>query len=255
MKKNKLLLWLSLLFVIRTSAQESFRHSGKIEFEKTVNTYAVIKQQLGKNPSDLKILAFEEYKKKHPQFIKYTSSLLFNKSAALYQKDNNSDTKDRSSFDNPMIAPDNLVFNDLVKKYNLTQRNIFGEFFVIKDSVRKIDWKLTDETREIAGYLCRRANAIIMDSIYVVAFYTDKIRISSGPESFSGLPGMILGVVLPHENVNWYATTVNLDKSEEINVPKLDGRMVSKNELIDIIKEGMKYRAANLLYFLKIISI
>jgi GLPGLI family protein len=47
-----------------------------------------------------------------------------------------------------------------------------------------------------------------MDSIYVVAFYTDEILTSGGPESFSGLPGMILGVALPHQHVTWFATKV-----------------------------------------------
>jgi GLPGLI family protein len=60
----------------------------------------------------------------------------------------------------------------------------------------------------IAGFACRRANAIIMDSIYVVAFYTDEIITPGGPESFTGLPGMILGVALPHEHLTWFATKV-----------------------------------------------
>jgi GLPGLI family protein len=67
---------------------------------------------------------------------------------------------------------------------------------------------LTDETRTIAGFSCRRANALIMDSIYVVAFYTDEILTTGGPESFSGLPGMILGIALPHQHVTWFATKV-----------------------------------------------
>ncbi len=29
-----------------------------------------------------------------------------------------------------------------------------------------------------------------------------------GPESFAGLPGMIPGVALPHDNVTWFATRV-----------------------------------------------
>ncbi|MBS1664969.1 MAG: GLPGLI family protein, partial [Bacteroidetes bacterium] len=44
--------------------------------------------------------------------------------------------------------------------------------------------------------------------IYVVAFYTDEILTSGGPESFTGLPGMILGVSLPHEHISWFATKV-----------------------------------------------
>ncbi len=74
--------------------------------------------------------------------------------------------------------------------------------------------------REIAGYTCRRANALVMDSIYVVAFYTEVIPVSSGPEIFSGLPGMILGVALPHENVTWFATSVkDNDTLKEIKPP------------------------------------
>src|SRR6185437_10397918 len=89
-----------------------------------------------------------------------------------------------------------------------SQKTIFDQPFLVKDSLRKIKWKITDENREIAGYNCRRANGLMMDSIYVVAFYTDKIPVSGGPESFSGLPGMILEVALPHENVIWRATKV-----------------------------------------------
>ncbi len=47
-----------------------------------------------------------------------------------------------------------------------------------------------------------------MDSIYVVAFYTDEILTTGGPESFTGLPGMILGIAIPHEHVSWFATKV-----------------------------------------------
>jgi GLPGLI family protein len=53
---------------------------------------------------------------------------------------------------------------------------------------------------------------LILDSIYVVAFYSEEIVPSGGPESFSGLPGMILGVALPHDNVTWFATKVEIDK-------------------------------------------
>ncbi|MGY0037582.1 GLPGLI family protein [Pedobacter sp. NJ-S-72] len=102
----------------------------------------------------------------------------------------------------------NTTYTDLNTKQQTTQKKVFEETFLVKDSTRVINWKITDETREIAGFNCRRANALVMDSIYVVAFYTDQIPVSGGPESFSGLPGMILGLALPHENVTWFAKTV-----------------------------------------------
>ena len=90
----------------------------------------------------------------------------------------------------------------------MSQKTVFEQTFLVEDTLRRIKWKITDETRPIAGFNCRRANALIMDSICVVAFYTDEILTTGGPESFSGLPGMILGIALPHEHITWFATKV-----------------------------------------------
>ena len=111
----------------------------------------------------------------------------------------------------------------------------------MKDSVRKINWKITTETREIAGYQCRRANALIMDSIYVVAFYTDQIPVSGGPESFGGLPGMILGLALPHENMTWFATKVT-DRAvtpKELYIP-VKGKPVDNKGLMNVLGKAFK---------------
>ena len=89
-----------------------------------------------------------------------------------------------------------------------TLKQAFEKSFLVKDSIKKIKWKLTDETREIAGYQCHRANALFFDSIYVVAFYTDEILTKGGPESFNGLPGMILGIAIPHQHITIFATKV-----------------------------------------------
>ncbi|RZL12152.1 MAG: GLPGLI family protein, partial [Pedobacter sp.] len=53
--------------------------------------------------------------------------------------------------------------------------------------------------------------------VYVVAYYSNQIAVSGGPESFTGLPGMILGLALPHENITWFATKVT-----ETTVPEKD---------------------------------
>ncbi|MGL1507608.1 GLPGLI family protein, partial [Vibrio parahaemolyticus] len=72
-------------------------------------------------------------------------------------------------------------------------REVYERTYLVQDSVRQLDWRITDETRDIAGFECRKAVTKICDSVYIVAFYTDQIPVSAGPESFGGLPGMILG--------------------------------------------------------------
>jgi GLPGLI family protein len=88
-----------------------------------------------------------------------------------------------------------------------------------------------------------------MDSIYVVAFYTDQIPVSGGPESFTGLPGMILGVALPYEHITWFATKVSeipvdpksltlpATKKQPITLSALKEKITSSS---DWIKESLK---------------
>ena len=80
----------------------------------------------------------------------------------------------------------------------------------------------TQGTAKIAGFDCRKAVGKVMDSIIVIAFYTDEIVPSGGPESFAGLPGMILGVAIPRMHTTWYATKLQLAEltPTDLAVPK-----------------------------------
>ena len=90
------------------------------------------------------------------------------------------------------------------------QKKIYGSDFIAEDTIPAIDWKMSNESRVIAGFNCRKAVGIINDSVYVFAFYTDEILISGGPCSISGLPGMILGMTIPRMYTSWIATSVSV---------------------------------------------
>src|SRR5690606_9100969 len=132
----------------------------------------------------------------------------------------------------PSIDIGSTIVSDLLAQQSTSQKSIYEETYLITDSLRQIQWRFTNESREIAGYECRRANALIVDSIYVVAFYTDQIQGSGGPESFTGLTGMILWVALPHENESYFATKVD-DRpvsAKELAAPT-NGKAVNYREL------------------------
>jgi GLPGLI family protein len=186
----------------------NFATEGIIEFEKSVNMHAQIKRMINKNNEMFYGPALEQYKKTQPQFKILKSTLAFTKDKTLFTPIEPELTPRNMFSDIPSGAQNNVIFTDLSAFKSVAQKKVYEESFLVTDSVRKITWKVTSETRDIAGYTCRRANAIIMDSIYVVAFYTDEIPVSGGPESFAGLPGMILGVALPHENMTWFAKLV-----------------------------------------------
>ncbi len=223
---------LFLFSCIKSNSQNSvFLSQGKIEFEKKVNLYAQVDDDDDADWKDL-------MKKSMPQFKTSYFNLEFSNNKTLYKpgKENPDNNK---LWEQP--AEDNIVFNDFNNAQNISEKRVFEQTFLVQDSARKIQWKLTDEKRIIAGFECRRANAVIMDSIYVVAFYTDAIISSGGPESFTGLPGMILGVAIPHEHVTWFTTKAFAENisDAELAAP-VKGKKVNNTALKTTIQSAVK---------------
>jgi GLPGLI family protein len=212
-------------------------HQGEIEFEKRVNSYAILNEYY----SDDRAKQFAtQYKSSKPQFGVTTYALLFNNEHSLY-----SPTEATVNMSNaPLLTKLNIAYSDLIKQTSISRKNILSEEFLVSDSLRKIEWKLTDETKEIAGFTCRRANAIIMDSIYVVAFYSDQIVPKGGPESFTGLPGMILGVALPHYHITWFATRVlNREVAAKEIKPPTAKKTITNKDLWNLYTESPTFKS------------
>jgi GLPGLI family protein len=223
---------------IAKSQNPIFITQGKIEFEYKLNIYAQMQEDNDDSWKDF-------VKKNLPQFKTTYFNLSFDNNKTLYQpgKDNLENNKIWFGQD---VADENIVYSDLDKQQSASQKKVFEKLFLVQDSIRKIKWKITSETRNIAGFECRRANAIIMDSIYVVAFYTDEIVTPGGPESFSGLPGMILGVAIPHQHVTWFATKLFTEpiKGTDLKAPakgKVTTNALLKQNLHESLKDWGKY--------------
>lgn len=218
-----------------------FVESGTIQFEKKVNMFARLKNRVkDNNPFMQKI--YEEYRRTQPQFNTSKSSLSFSKGRSTYTF--LTEEKPAMGFiaSDPWLTIKNEIYRDFATDSTVSIKKVYDEDYVVKDKKQDILWKLTSEVREIAGYPCRRANGLILDSIYVVAFFTELIVPSGGPESFSGLPGMILGVALPHENITWFATkveTTNTLKSTPLVFPRR-AKQFSRKEYEEDLQKSMK---------------
>jgi GLPGLI family protein len=131
-------------------------------------------------------------------------------------------------------------FDFSTSKINM-KKQIEGTDFIINDSIPAIEWKLTNENREIAGFNCRKAVGKIMDSVYVFAFYTDEITISGGPCSLNGLPGLILGLSIPRLYTSYIATKVIVTNVATADIkPVTAKKMYSYNNLKSLIEEKTK---------------
>ena len=242
-----------------------FVTDGVIEYEKSINMFNIMQKQVTKaNEASMKTM-IDNYKKTQPQFKVLKSNLSFSKDKTLFEPvapaTNTSYGPQAitvmggvvmlsSGANSPEVEQNNIIYTDVTANTSVSQKTVYEQTFLVKDVARPIKWKITDEIREIAGYTCRRANGLMMDSIYVVAFYTDDIPVSGGPESFSGLPGMILGAVLPDEHVTWYATKVQDKTITALKVPA-KGKAVNNQELKTTLETKLRSRGAQMQNLLK----
>lgn len=198
MKIKIILLAISLIFFADLSAQ-IFINKAKIEYE----VKADIRKTMGNNTWD------EMLKDKLPRFKTGYYTLTFADNKSLYQFDHWGVPK----------LPTYMTSGDENEKYFYNynsgtcniQKNVDGSNVNIADSIPKLNWKLVNDYRVIAGFNCRKAYAIVLDSVYVFAFYTEEITIPGGPASFHGLPGTILGITVPRLSTSWIATKVEVN--------------------------------------------
>ena len=120
-------------------------------------------------------------------------------------------------------------FDHNTSRFNM-QKNVYGSNFNVDDSIPTIQWKLSNENRVIAGFNCRKATGIIMDSVYVFAFFTEEIMIPGGPCSISGLPGMILGLTIPRLYTSFIATKIMVNDVDIASIKPVSAKKYFSNK-------------------------
>jgi GLPGLI family protein len=196
---KKIVASIIILTAISANAQQ-FINNGMIEYEVRINNHRMFGDGL----------FAEMFKDKMPNFSTTYYKLTFNDNKAIYKYDRLNE-KDKLPWGSNN-AEDNVWYNDFNSNTRVNQKSVFGDIYILSDSLMNLDWKLMpNETREIAGFICRKAQAVIFDSVYVFAFYTDEITVSGGPMGIHGLPGMILGITIPRMFTSWIATKLQVN--------------------------------------------
>jgi GLPGLI family protein len=194
-----------LLFVLlplQIIAQEKFIFEGNIEYERKINIHRQTESEDNDNTW------FKEVISKMPPFHNSLFSLQFKGDQTIYKPAGEVPVLDFPWLIGP--AKENIIVTNINTLIRQSYKSVFEQKFIITDSLKQNEWRITGETRTIAGIECRKAVTVICDSVYVVAFYADEIPVSGGPESFGGLPGMILGLAIPRLYTTWFATKVTL---------------------------------------------
>ena len=122
---------------------------------------------------------------------------------------------------------------------------LLGKTYLIHDSIQPQGWKILNDMKEVAGHICMNASrSDTLRKQNIEVWFALDMPVSSGPDRFTGLPGIILEV-----DINKGALVLTADKIElkqlttELGVPqKIKGKKIDSAEYIRIIAKHIKDR-------------
>ena len=139
-----------------------------------------------------------------------------------------------------VAGSNDVLFTNLETGKKVEKRELFDKTFVVDDSITKLKWKMTGETKTILEHTCMKATSTriskrmtmnmdngvmerkeIEDTAVIVAWVATDIPVSAGPGEFQGqLPGLILEMDIKDGSQIYKATAISDKvKAEDIKEP------------------------------------
>ena len=207
-----------------------------------------------------------------------TFVLNFDKNASIYKEQEKLDAPGTQGGSmrmmTSMMGGGGTHYKNVKEKSYTVDKEFMGKEFLVKDSLSTLKWKMEGETKDIGGYMCMKATAVkaasksdfrnfrpkkkeekeeakkdkttnFMDDVelpkevIVTAWYTPDIPVNQGPESYWGLPGLILEVSDGKTTILCSKIVMNL-KEKVIIKAATNGKEVSQAEYDDIVMNKMK---------------
>ncbi len=149
-------------------------------------------------------------------------------------------------------SQDRLLYKNLADQSYKLETEAFDKIFLVSGPLELRAWELTGETKTIGNYTAQQAvYTIEVETLAfgesemqtkkktVEAWFTPEIPISSGPEYYWGLPGLILEI--KNGNVSYTCERVELNVAGDfsIEIPN-KGQKVTEAELEKIVDDKTK---------------
>jgi GLPGLI family protein len=218
----------------------------------------------GATPEMMK--SFEEDLKKA---FEKTYTLKFNAFEGFFSEEQQIENDAKSgSFQIINSSGNEKSYHNLKDKQSIREIDFLSKEFLIIDSLKKWNWVLTEETKKIGQYTAIKAictikvseealrkfeemkekqansNSQIMvltppKERQITAWFTPEIPVSLGPDSYWGLPGLILEV---HDaNTIWLCSKVTLNPKEGVKIEKpKKGQRVNEKEYQDLVAKKLE---------------
>jgi len=213
------------------------------------------------------------------KMMEKTFILNFDKTASIYKEEEKLDAPGQQGggarMMSSMMGGGGTFYKNVKQKAYAVDREFMGKEFLIKDSLPKLEWKLEGETKQIGGYTCYKATAVkpvsksdfrnfrpkeekkddkkpekekstnFMDDlempkeVAITAWYAPEIPVSQGPESYWGLPGLILEVSDGKTVILCSKIVLNPKEKATIKEPT-KGKVITQNEYDETVTKKMQ---------------
>ncbi len=225
---------LAVTVILATLTGNAQIKEGAIVYEEVINLAKKLGPQM------------EQFKGMIPDERKSYKELIFNESAAICLTKEAGDLEinqtdaDGNEMQIEMKRPEETFYTDLKKKQLIANREFMTRKFLVTSNFDELDWKITGEQKTILDIPCVAATATRGDNT-VVAYFAPTIPISSGPNSFVGLPGMVLEANLNEGEYKVAAIKITEGKADETQLVKpSQGKKMSKKDFDTLMEEKMK---------------
>lgn len=178
-----------------------------------------------------------------------------------------------------MMGAGGTFYKNIKEKSYTVDKEFMGKEFLIKDSLPRLKWKMEGETRVIGGFNCFKATAVrpvsktdfqnlrpkkedesaakpktedkktdfmsgleMPKEVVVTAWYTPEIPVNQGPDSYWGLPGLILEINDGKTVILCSKVVLNPKEKAEIKA-STKGKLISQAEYDEtVIKKMEEFR-------------
>ncbi len=238
--KSQLLLTLFCLLSLFAFAQNN---SGEVMYEDKFNVHKSLPEGM------------EGFKDRIPEFRTSKKVLLFNGQEALYMnkkiEEGEEEAQEFRGEGRGMRMRfgrsgrnENEYYTNFSESKSIDRREFFGKEFLIEGERKTIKWKITADQKQVGSYLCQKA--VFKDSTEnLVVWFTPMIPVSSGPDNYFGLPGLILHVDIDDGSRTITALDIQLKELPEKTIVKTSkGKKISSEEFEILQEEKIKEREA-----------
>lgn len=169
--------------------------------------------------------------------------LIFNNTQSLFFKE-----KMMVSDYEPLVYQSAMAINpgyyytNIATNEKLKVDVVFDKSFIINVN-KVIPWKITEESKKIAGYICHKAivneKSLTDGSEYQVeAWFTKQLPYFFGPNQYGALPGLVLELKLNKYTI--YCEKINLEPKIDITIKKPEeGEYVASEKEFALIAKNI----------------